>query len=66
MTEFGRFAARPWTQADDDKLRALALTGASTRAIPASMPQSISRLLCNRIRPCDACRRKKALRRVRR
>ncbi len=32
MTELGRFAARSWTQADDDKLRALALAGASTRA----------------------------------
>jgi DNA-directed RNA polymerase alpha subunit len=36
MTELGRFAARPWTQADDDKLRALALAGASTRAIRAA------------------------------
>jgi hypothetical protein len=27
------FDSRPWTQADDDKLRKLALTGLSSRAI---------------------------------
>jgi hypothetical protein len=33
MTVLGRYAARPWTQADDDELRALVLKGHSTRAI---------------------------------
>jgi hypothetical protein len=42
MTELGRFAARPWTQADDDKLRALALAGASTRAIAQQLDRTIT------------------------
>jgi hypothetical protein len=33
MTESGHFASRPWTQADDEKLRRLAPTGLSSRAI---------------------------------
>ncbi len=33
MTVPAHFAPRPWTQADDDKLRELALTGLSSRAI---------------------------------
>ena len=33
MTEPEHFASRPWTQADDDKLRRLALTGLSSKAI---------------------------------
>jgi len=37
MTEPAHFASRPWTQADDDKLRKLALTGLSSRAIGIRM-----------------------------
>jgi hypothetical protein len=33
MTEPAHFASRPWTQADDDNLRRLALTGLSSTAI---------------------------------
>jgi hypothetical protein len=33
MTEPAHLPPRPWTQADDDKLRKLALTGLSLRAI---------------------------------
>jgi hypothetical protein len=33
MTEPAHLASRPWTQADDEKLRRLALTGLSSRAI---------------------------------
>src|SRR5258707_9276844 len=37
MTEPAHFASRPWTQADDDKLRRLAVTGLSSRAIGIRM-----------------------------
>jgi hypothetical protein len=37
MTEPAHFASRSWTQADDDKLRRLALTGLSSRAIGIRM-----------------------------
>ena len=37
MTEPEHFASRPWTQADDDKLRKLALRGLSSRAIGIRM-----------------------------
>jgi hypothetical protein len=37
MTEPEHFASRPWTQADDDNLRRLALTGLSSRAIGIRM-----------------------------
>ncbi len=37
ITEPAHFASRPWTQADDDKLRKLALTGLSSRAIGIRM-----------------------------
>ena len=37
MTEPAHFDSRPWTQADDDKLRRLALTGLSVRAIGIRM-----------------------------
>jgi hypothetical protein len=37
MTEPARFASRPWTQADDDNLRRLALTGFSSTAIGIRM-----------------------------
>ena len=40
MKELRRFSARPWTEADDDKLRALALTGASSRAIGMQMDRT--------------------------
>jgi hypothetical protein len=33
MTETGRFAARPWTPADDEVLRSLALNGVDARGI---------------------------------
>jgi hypothetical protein len=33
MTEREHFASRPWTQAEDENLRRLALTGLSSRAI---------------------------------
>jgi hypothetical protein len=33
MTEPAHLPPRPWTQADDDQLRKLALTGLSSRAI---------------------------------
>jgi hypothetical protein len=35
MKELRRVSARLWTEADDDKLRALALTGASARTVAA-------------------------------
>jgi hypothetical protein len=37
MTEPADFDSRPWTQADDDKLRRLALTGLSSTAIGIRM-----------------------------
>src|ERR1700682_3933489 len=37
MTEPAHLASPPWTQADDDKLRRLALTGLSSRAIGIRM-----------------------------
>jgi hypothetical protein len=37
MKELPRFSGRPWTQDDDDKLRALAIAGASSRAIGVQM-----------------------------
>ena len=37
MTEPAHFASRPWTQAEDEKLRRLALTGLSSRAIGIQM-----------------------------
>jgi hypothetical protein len=37
MTEPAHVASRPWTHADDDKLRRLALTGLSSRAIGIRM-----------------------------
>jgi hypothetical protein len=33
MKEPGRFAARPWTRADDETLRSLALKGVDVRVI---------------------------------
>jgi hypothetical protein len=40
MTEPAHFDSRPWTQADDDKLRRLALTGLSVRAIGIRMSRT--------------------------
>jgi hypothetical protein len=37
MTEPADFASRPWTQADDDKLRRLVITGLSSTAIGIRM-----------------------------
>jgi hypothetical protein len=42
MKELRRFSARPWTQAEDDALRALALKGASTREIGHQLDRTIS------------------------
>jgi MOSC domain-containing protein YiiM len=36
----GRFSARPWTHGDDDKLRKLAIAGASSRAIGVQMDRT--------------------------
>jgi hypothetical protein len=40
MTEPAHFDSRPWTQADDEKLRKLALAGFSSRAIGIRMNQT--------------------------
>ena len=37
MTETGRFATRPWTPADDEILRSLALRGVDARAIGSQL-----------------------------
>jgi hypothetical protein len=37
ISEPANFASRPWTSADDDKLRRLALTGLSVRVIGIRM-----------------------------
>jgi hypothetical protein len=39
-TEPEHFASRPWTQAQDEKLRSLALTGLSSRAIGIQMDRT--------------------------
>jgi hypothetical protein len=39
MTEPEHFASRPWTQAEDDKLRRLALTGLHDRRAPEAEPR---------------------------
>jgi hypothetical protein len=40
MTSPGPFAARPWTTADDERLKSLALKGASARLIAAHMSRT--------------------------
>jgi hypothetical protein len=40
ISEPANFASRPWTHADDDKLRRLALTGLSVRAIGIRMSRT--------------------------
>jgi hypothetical protein len=40
ISEPANFASRPWTHADDDKLRRLALTGLSERAIGIRMSRT--------------------------
>jgi hypothetical protein len=40
MTQPTYFASRPWTQADDDKLRRLAVTGLSSTAIGFRMDRT--------------------------
>jgi hypothetical protein len=42
MTERLRYSPRPWTQADDDELRALATRGASTREIGHRLDRTIA------------------------
>jgi hypothetical protein len=37
MTETGRFATRPWTPADDEILRSLALRGVDARVIGSQL-----------------------------
>jgi hypothetical protein len=37
MTETGRFTARPWTPADDEILRSLALDGVDVRVIGSEL-----------------------------
>lgn len=37
VKELRRFSTRPWTEAEDGKLRALALSGATSRSIGAQM-----------------------------
>jgi hypothetical protein len=41
MTKSARPAARPWTQADDDKLRAMVLTDETTREIGYQLDRSV-------------------------
>jgi hypothetical protein len=40
MTESGRFAARPWTPADDEILRSLALRGVDARVIGSQLDRT--------------------------
>jgi hypothetical protein len=40
MTEPVHMTSRPWTRAEDDKLRKLALTGLSSRAIGIQMDRT--------------------------
>jgi len=42
MTELPGYAARPWTQTEDDILRLLALAGASSRAIAHKLDRAVS------------------------
>jgi hypothetical protein len=42
MTDAARTVSRPWTHSDDEKLRALALSGASSRAIAHKLNRTIS------------------------
>ena len=43
MTEPEHFASRPWTQAEDDTLRSLALTGLSSTAIGIRFGRVVAR-----------------------
>jgi hypothetical protein len=42
MKELRRFSARAWTPADEDKLRELAIAGASARAIGVQINRDYS------------------------
>ena len=57
MTEPADFASRPWTQADNDKLRRLALMGLSSRAISTRMYQTET-VVCSRARQLGIILRK--------
>jgi len=57
MTEPADFACRPWTQADDDKLRKMALTGLSSRAIGVRMNRTET-VVCSRARQLGVILRK--------
>jgi len=57
MTEPADFASRPWTQADNDKLRRLALRGLSSRAISTRMNRTET-VVCSRARQLGIILRK--------
>jgi hypothetical protein len=57
MTEPADFASRPWTQADNDKLRRLALTGLSSKAISTRMNRTET-VVCSRARQLGIILRK--------
>ena len=57
MTEPAHFASRPWAQAEDDKLRRLALTGLSSRAISTRMNRTET-VVCSRARQLGVILRK--------
>ena len=52
MTEPAHFDSRPWTQADDDKLRKLAPTGLSSIAIGIRMNRT-EIAVCSRARQTE-------------
>jgi hypothetical protein len=57
MTEPEHFVSRPWTQADDDKLRKLAPTGLSSRAIGIRLSRTET-AVCSRARRLQVILRK--------
>jgi hypothetical protein len=63
MTEPAHLASRPWTQADDDKLRKLALTGLSSRAIGIRMNRTET-AVCSHARRLQVILRKTTLKQL--
>ena len=57
MTEPEAFASRPWTQAEDDTRRSLALTGLSSTAIGIRMNRTEA-AICSRARQMQVILRK--------
>jgi hypothetical protein len=57
MTEPEHFVSRPWTQADDDKLRKLAPMGLSSRAIGIRLSRTET-AVCSRARRLQVILRK--------